>query len=186
MLELELNEAILTFVKSFRVARLRQLKKFFSDRGAGPYKYAIEQLLEDKYIHIHKDDIVSTAYPGKLPSPMYTYEPTLRCVDMMVDQLKSSEVQWFDVSNFPLNIMFLTTNGELYDVTCLDHQNWTQKYGLLPIAWKRGLPPGQADPVNHLAVVPDLDLAQEVRDLDFSQFILIDANGSTTIYDNDR
>jgi hypothetical protein len=41
-------------------------------------------------------------------------------------------------------------------------------------------------PFNHIAVVPSLDVAQNLRDLAFSQFIVVDSNGGVLgIYDND-
>ena len=80
----------------------------------------------------------------------------------------------------------MTTGDALYDVTYLDSSNWAHKYGLLPIAWKKCIPPGQDDPFNHIAVIPSLDVAQNLRDLAFSQFIVVGSNGGVLgIYDND-
>ena len=102
---------------------------------------------------------------------MPTYNGTLKCLDMLSYALKSSEVVWYDVADFPLDMRFLTAADELYDVTYIDSSNWTLKYALLPIAWKKWIPPGQEDPYNHIAVVLSLDVAQNLRDLAFSQFI---------------
>lgn len=188
MLELSTKQAIMEFVKSFRVVRVRQIKRFFSDRGERNCNEALDALMvEKKVLHDHGDGIVSTAYPGKLPSPMYTYEGTMRCLDMMTGLLQSGEVQWFQTADFPLNIMFLTTANELYDVSYVDSSNWVQKAALFPSAWKRGLPAGQDDPFNHIAVVPSLDVAKQLRYLPFDQFVLIDSNGGVLqIYDNDK
>lgn len=185
MLEPDLVEAIKKFVKTFRVARLRQIKRFFSDWEPSTYRHAIDHLLSQNILHVHVDDIVSHVYPGHLSSPLPAYNGTLRCLDMLTGTLKSSEVIWFDTADYPLDMRFLTISDEIYDVTYLDSSNWMQKYALLPVAWKKCIPPGQNDPYNHIAVVPSIEIAQQLRDLDFSQFIVIDGNGGVLgIYDN--
>lgn len=185
MLEIEMNEAVKKFVQTFRVARLRHLKHFFSDREFGVYKHTIEYMLSKQILHIQVDDIVSLAYPGKLPSPLPTYNGTLKCLDMMTQTLTSSEVVWFDTADYPLDMRFLTVGDEVYDVTYLDETNWMNKYALLPIAWKKCIPPGQNDPFNHIAVVPSVEMAQNLRDLPFSQFVVVNHSGGVLgIYDN--
>lgn len=188
MLELSLKKSIMEFVKKFRVVRMRHVRLFFSDHGKDSCNDALNALLvEKKTLHEHGGDVISTAYPGKLPSPMYTYEGTMRCLDLMTGKLQSGEVQWFDTADYPLNIMFLTTANELYDVSYVDSSNWVQKASLFPIAWKKGIPPGEADPFNHIAVVPSLDVAQQLRYLPFDQFAVVDGNGGVVgIYDNDK
>ena len=186
MLECNLNEAVKKFVRTFRVVRRRHLDRFFHDWEKGVYQHTMKHLLGGKILHTHVDDILSLHFPGKLPSPLPTYNGTLKCLDMLSSALKSSEVVWYDVADFPLDMRFLTAADELYDVTYIDSSNWTLKYGLLPIAWKKCIPLGQEDPYNHIAVVPSLDVAQNLRDLAFSQFIVVDCNGGIEgIYDND-
>lgn len=190
MLELTLKDSIMKFVTVFRVVRVRQLKRFFANWGKAECDATIKMLTVDmKMLHpqAENDDIVSIVHPQHRPSPLYTYDGTLKCLDMMSGILKSNEVQWFDTADYPLNIMFLTVGNELYDVSYVDSSNWAQKAALFPIAWKRGLPAGQADPFNHIAVVPSLDIAQKLRYLPFDQFVLVDGNGGgLKIYDNDK
>ena len=186
MLEIELNEAVRKFVKTFRVARLRHLKNFFSDWEIGTYEHTIKHLMGNQILHKQVDDIVSIVYPGKLPSALPTYNNILRCLDALTGILSSGEVVWFDNADYPLDMRFLTVGDEIYDMTYLDSSNWTNKYALLPIAWKKCIPPGQEDPYNHIAVVPSVDMAQNLRDLPFTQFIVVDGNGGILgIYDND-
>ena len=190
MLELTLKESIMKFVTVFRVVRVRQLKRFFANWGKAECDATIKMLTVDmKLLHAQRenDDIVSIVYPSNRPSPLYTYDGTLKCLDMMSGILKSDEIQWFDAADYPLNIMFLTTANELYDISYVDSSNLVQKAALFPIAWKRGLPPGEADPFNHIAVVPSLDVAQQLRYLPFDQFAVVDGNGGVVgIYDNDK
>lgn len=186
MLEIEMNEAIKKFVKTFRVVRRRHLELFFRDRGPATFDFAMKMLLEDRILHDHGEGCLSLAYPGKLPSPLHTYFDTIRCLDMLVRELCSSEVVWFDAADYPLNIRFLTVSEELYDVTYMDERNWVGKAALLDIAWKKGLPYGQKDPFNHIAVVPNLDMAKQLRDYAFTQFAVVDHNGAVLgIYDNE-
>lgn len=187
MLETDLSVAIEKFVKTFYVVRMRHLKNFFKDRGAESNKVAMRYLMNCKILHEHNsEDFLSVVYPSNLPSPLYTYSPTMKCLDMMTNTLKSSEVIWYDAADYPLNLRFLTVAEELYDVTYMDETNWVQKYTLLPIAWKKGVPTGRKDPVNHIAVVPKLEVALNLRDLNFSQFIVVDHNGAVLgIYDNE-
>ena len=187
MLEVDLSTSIEKFVKTFHVVRMRHLRNFFMDRGDETNRVAMRYLMNYKILHKHKtEDFLSLIYPSELPSPLYTYAPTLKCLDMLTNTLKSSEVLWYDIADYPLNLRFLTVAEELYDVTYMDDTNWVQKYTLLPIAWKKGVPVGQRDPVNHIAVVPKLEVAMKLRDLNFSQFIVVDHNGAVLgIYDNE-
>lgn len=187
MLEIDTTLAIKKFVRTFQVVRLRHLEHFFRDREPAEYRTAIRYLtVETKILHSLGEDFVSLVYKEALPSPLHTYFDTLRCLDMLTVTLKSSDVTWFDIADFPLNIRFMTVADELYDVAFMSSSNWVQKYTLLPIAWKKGLPVGQKDPCNHIAVVPDLDVAKKLRDLSFTQFIVTDHNGAVLgIYDNE-
>lgn len=186
MLEIDTTEAVKKFVKTFQVVKLRHLRYFFRDRGDETLEHSLKLLMEHNILHDHGNDCYSLAYPGKLPGPLHGYEGTWRCLDMMARTLSSSEVMWFDMVDYPLNIRFLTVAEEMYDVAYVDERNWVHKYPLFSYAWSKGLPQGQEDPVNHIAVVPNLDVAQQVRDLAFSQFIVVDHNGAVLgIYDND-
>lgn len=184
MQELNQKDAIMHFVSTFRVARVRQIKRFFKDRR--DCDVTLDTLVNvTNLLHCHGEDILSPAYPGKLPSPLSSYTGTLKCLDMLTGILKSGDVQWLSSADFPLNIMFLTTDDQLYDVSYVDSTNWVQKYALFVPAWKKGVPPGEADPYNHIAVVPSLDVAQKLRELPFTQFVVVDCNGGVLgIYDN--
>ena len=186
MLDPNVVTSIRKFVKTFCVVRLRHLDRFFRDREIGVYKHAIDHLMGDHILHVHAEDIVSHLYPGKLPGALYHYNEILRCLDMLTGTLDSSEVLWYDLADYPLNMRFLTVDDELYDVTYLDSANWVRKYPLLRSAWKKCIPPNEKDPFNHIAVVPSIDVAQKLRELEFNQFIVVDGNGAVLgIYDNE-
>lgn len=187
MLELELKEAIKKFVKAFRVVRVRQINKFFDDWGKVRVEKEIRHLTESQILHPQgTEDYISLVRPEQRPNNLVSYHDTCRCIDMMVGLLHSGEVNWFDAADYPLNIRFLTAEDELYDVSYLDERNWSAKSVLLPIAWKKTIPEGQQDPVNHIAVIPNLDVAQNLRDVGFSQFVVVDYNGGILgIYDNE-
>ena len=100
--------------------------------------------------------------------------------------VKSSEVKWCGAAQYPMEVCFLTADDELYDMTWIDTSNMNNKWGLLQGTWQRLVPPGEEDCRNHIAVVPSTDVAQKLRDLPFSQFIVVDANGGILgIYDNE-
>ena len=185
MLEPELKKAILHFVRTFHVATLPQLKRFFAaDYGKGIYAHDIEQLQAHKLLHDHGGEVVSIS--RTLPMAKNAYTGILRCLDMMTGLMKSSEIVWFDVANYPLDIRFLTADDEIYDVAYLDGRNWSNKCCLLENAWKQHSLPGEDSPFNHIAVVPNLDVAQKLREFAFNKFVVVDsAGGILGIYDND-
>lgn len=186
MLDVELNEAIIKFVRRFRVVRRRHLDRFFREWDVGTYKHSMKCLLEDHVLHEQDKDVYSLVYPGKLPMALRDYEGVLRCLDMLTGTLKNSEVLWCDSADFPLEMRFQTIADELYDVAYMDERNWANKWGLLPLAWKRCVPPGEEDPINHIAVVSSVEMAQKLRDMAFSQFVVVDHNGAVLgIYDNE-
>lgn len=188
MLELKLDESIKKFVRNVRVVRLRHLKHFFEDRGTGVCENTIQWMLTDNILHRQRenDDIVSLVYPEKLPSPLPTYNSTLRCLDALTGILHSKEVIWCEAGDFPIDLQFLTVGDELYDMTYLDGTNLSNKCALLPIAWKKRVPAGMEDPFNHIAVVPSILIAQKLRDMPFTQFVVVHGNGGIDgIYDNE-
>ena len=91
MLEVDLSTSIEKFVKTFHVVRMRHLRNFFMDRGDETNRVAMRYLMNYKILHKHKtEDFLSLIYPSELPSPLYTYAPTLKCLDMLTNTLKSS------------------------------------------------------------------------------------------------
>lgn len=187
MLELELKEAIKSFVSKFYIVRRRHLDRFFSDWDKGNYEFEMKFLTQTtKTLHELPGDLLSRFHPEKIKTPLVNYNDTLRCLDMMTDTLTSTEVKWFGVAEYPVDIRFLTVADEMYDVTYLDERNWQHKYALLPAAWRKAVPKGMDDIFNHIAVVTSLDMAQRVRELGFTQFAVIDRNGAVLgIYDNE-
>lgn len=186
MLELNLSEAIKLFVRTFYVVRRRHLDNFFSDWDSGNYEYEMRRLLQSHTLHELPDGMLSLFHPDKIHTPLPNYNDILRSLDMMTKMLTSTQVKWFGSCVFPMNLRFLTVADEMYDVTYLDERNWKLKYPLLPSAWRECIPDGQEDVFNHIAVVPSVDLAQRLRDLDFSKFVVIDHNGGILdVYDNE-
>lgn len=186
MLELSLRDAIRKFVKTFGVIHRRHLNNFFvDDWGTLSCKRVIIDMLDVKELYQFSGDILSFCHPDQMHCSVRDFDDILKCLDMFTNVLKSSDVTWFDIADFPLSIRFLTVADEMYDVTYLDNRNWINKVALLPIAWKKCVPAGQKDPFNHIAVVPSLDVAQKVRELAFTQFVVIDRDGTVQgIYDN--
>lgn len=186
MLELDLEEAIKRFVGRFYIVRRQHLDKFFSDWDHGNYVFVMNHLLTTHVLYELPGGLLSRFHPEKIHTPLPHYNGILSCLDMMTDTLTSTKVKWCDVAEFPLEMRFLTVADVMYDVTYLDEMNWQHKYTLLPIAWRKTVLPGEGDVFNHIAVVTSLDMAQRVRNLPFSQFVLIDRNGAVIdIYDNE-
>ncbi len=181
MLEVTLESAIVKFVKTFRVVRKDHLYKFFSDWDDENVERTVTRLCTTKVLFGQPNGLVSSVM--QLHCDIGQYDNQLKALDVLC-LMKSNEVRWFDVADYPLDIRFLTSEDEVFDVAVLD-ENWANKYALLPQTWKRGIPPGQEDIFNHVAVVSNLDVAQKVRDLGFNQFALIDKNNHVTIYDAD-
>lgn len=182
MLELNTRVAVESFIRKFRVVKRQQLKRFFRDRK--DFDSALNHLLVCRIVFDHGNDIISSAFPGNLPD-ISSYIPTIRCVDALCALLQSGNVDWCDSIDYPMELIFLTKDSELYDMTYLSSSTWVQKASLLEIAWKRSIPPGEEDPINHLAVVESMEIAKKLRSYAFSQFIFLDNNGGILdIYDN--
>lgn len=180
MFEVELDQAIMKFVRAFHVVKKRHIIRFFSDWNENANR-VLDYLLVMNRLHELPGEYISTV--RKVYGGIEQYGNQCMALDLLCGTLKAGDVKWFAPADYPMDIRFLTTDDELFDVSVID-TNWVNKYALLPIAWKKGLPKDMEDDCfNHIAVVPNLELAHKVQDLDFTQFAVVDSNGGCQMYD---
>lgn len=170
MLAPNLETQVLQFVRTFYVVRLRQIRKFFSDWGASDVDFFLTNLLSTNQLTLHDEQFVSVA--RHLPQPVSYYYPCMDAIDVMV-MLRSQNVTWMGKLDFPTEILFVTTDNEVYDVTVFDDL-WATKYSLIPRTRNKCLPPGESDPVKHVAVVPDEGIANAIDELGFFWYAIVD------------
>ncbi len=171
MLAPDLQAQMLEFVKTFFVVKERQIKKFFSDWGYSDAEYALNNLLCYGQLIRHPQDTIS--FVRTLPEPLSYYEPCITALDVML-MLQSKKIVYFSRESFPTELMFVTTDSQIYDVVVFD-ELWVGKYATVQQARKRMLlPGGEEDPTNHVAVVPSRDLAIKVDPLGFALYAVVD------------
>lgn len=186
MLECNAKNAILQFVRTFRVVRRRHIYNFFSKEfGSREVHWHVRKMLQNKELYEIDGEIISVFHETKLRRNTIDYTDMLQCLDAMTSILESHSVRWMSTADYPVDIMFMTTGNELYDMSFFNQRNWVQKCSLLSYAWKRGYVADQPDVFNHIAVIPNLEMAKDLRHYGFSQFVDMNGNGTIRgIYDN--
>lgn len=167
-----LSVQICDFIRCFGVVRERQVRKFFADWGTGDVEHILHYLIANGEVVRHQEEYLS--YNRKLPKPLPYYMPCMDAIDVMA-MLRSQNVIWANRDDFPLEITFLTTDNNIYDVCVFDEQ-WLVKYTLIPRIRGQGLPLGESDPIQHVAVVPSVELAQKLSPLGFDLYAVVDRN----------
>lgn len=165
-----LRKQMLDFVHCFGVVREQQLRKFFSDWSEGEVQYDLEALLGKGELIRHDEIYLSVV--RKLPKPLSFYMPCMDALDVLA-MLRSKQIVWLNRDEFPLELTFSTTDNIIYDIVCFDEQ-WVVKYSMIPRTRGRGLPADELDPITHVAVVPDIEMANKVDPLGFSLYAIID------------
>lgn len=172
MLIPELELQMLQFVRNFYVVKERQIKKFFSDWGDGEVEYVFKGLLNRGTFIMHgpKRDYVSFA--RHLPHSLDYYESCIYAIDVMIT-LRSKKVVWFNRDEFPYEITFSTVDNKIYDVIVFD-DFWVAKYPIISRTRNQHLPAGEEDPTEHIAIVPNEEIAKKVSPLGFSLYAQVD------------
>lgn len=168
MLIPELKLQMLQFVRNFYVVRERQIKKFFADWGTGEVEFALHDLEYKGQIVRHGQNHEYLSFVRQLPHPISEYLPCMDAIDVMA-MLRSKEVVWFNRDVFPVEITFSTVDNKIYDVVVFD-DFWMAKYPVVSRTRGQTLPPGEKDIVNHIAVVPSVDIAKKVYPLGFTLY----------------
>lgn len=172
MLIPELKLQMLQFVRNFYVVKVRQLKKFFSDWGEGDVEFAMRDLTNKGQLILLSDEYIS--FVRHLPHSFDYYEPCMKAIDVMAT-LRSKKVVWFNRDFYPYEITFCTTDNLIYDVVVFD-EFWVAKYSAITRIQGQLLPSGEQDIVEHIAVVPNEDIAQKVAALRFSLYGQVNQN----------
>lgn len=182
MLDLSLKGRIYSFVKEVRVIRYSQLVQFFTNCGQKTVEAIIEKLISEQLIfHLNGDESLLCG-SRTLPHPIMVYIPTLTAIDVLC-QLRSNEVKFVSIQDYPTELLFVTTDNIGYDVTVFSEQDYILKQQLLGQARKRMLLPDTEDIINHIAVVPSIDhpMISPMVSL-FKQFCVVDRNGNVDTY----
>lgn len=167
---------MLQFVRHFYVVKERQIRKFFADWGEGSVEFLLRELLNSGQFIQHgpKKDYIS--FLRHLPHDLEYYEPCIRAIDVMTT-LRSQKVVWFNREDFPLEIVFGTTDSKIYDVVIFD-DFWVAKYAAIKRMRDQYYPAGEPDPTDHIAIVPyndpDDNIAKKVADLGFTLYAEVD------------
>lgn len=170
LLSPDLRKQILEFVQCFGVVRERQIHKFFSDWSEGEVQYDLEALLSKGELVRHQEIYLS--YVRKLPKPLSFYMPCIDALDVLA-MLRSKQVVWLNRDEFPLELTFSTTDNIIYDIVCFDEQ-WAVKYSMVSRTRGQCLPADEPDPITHVAVVTDIEMANKVDPLGFSLYAIVD------------
>lgn len=182
LLSPSLRKQLLAFVQCFGIVRERQLRKFFSDWSAGEVQYDLEGLLGSGELVRYQEIYLSSS--RNLPKPLSYYMPCMDALDVLA-MLRSKQIVWLNRDEFPLELTFSTTDNIIYDIVCFDEQ-WVIKYSLIPRTRGQCLPADEPDPVMHVAVVPDIEMANKVDPLGFSLYAIVDRkNGHAEMFSLD-
>lgn len=181
MLELTLEQQMTTFIQKLRVVRKDQLFKFFSDWHPSDVKFAFDKLYLENRLFVQDGDILTAVH--KLRISINHYDVYLDAIDILC-YFTSDDIKWFEITDYPLELRFLTTDDVLYDVAVFNDFNWTAKYALIPRVRTAYLVGDRPDPYNHIAVARSIEVLQNVTPLDFTQYALIDRNGHVQFFDH--
>lgn len=192
MIDLHLNERILNFVTKLKVVEERQIYKFFrnTDGGAKRIEREINGLAASGRIHLIENPLPLSIDPNseeakrkrlwsaarKLSGGLITYRNLMKAIDLMIE-FPSSDISWFEIDDFPHELVFQTYDDITYDVMVFDNASWVSKYSLEMKTRHKNIPEGMADTTNHIAIVDSEEMAKQVNRLDFMLYVRIDHNG---------
>ena len=178
MLNLTLEDQILTFIKRLLVVKERHLYKFFREDGDSRIQKAITNLQYLQLIFKH-EDCYSTV--RKLNSSLYSYSDIWAAADVMC-LLPSPMVREFVLLSYPFELTFITDDNYVYDITVFDHLNLTGKYASTKRFRAAALPPGMEDTTRHIAVVGDESMIDKLEPLNYYMYAQVDRNGHVTTW----
>lgn len=178
MLAVHLSDQILSFVQGFYVVEERQIQKFFADWGGENVNKCLSRLYYEKRLYKIDDSRVSTV--KELPMQVHAYMDIISAVWVLCT-LRSENVRWCSLDNYPSEIVFVTEDDIIYDICVFREKNLASKVALMDRT--RGmLDFGEEDPVKHIAVVDDLEMFRRIEHLGWYGFATVDRNGKVAKY----
>lgn len=178
MLEFTLAERIYKFVNAFGVVHVNQVYRFFRDMSKPVINRNLAVLEYKKKIYRHSENYLSVH--RKLDQPISNYSDRLKAIYVMC-MLRSDDILWFSLDEFPQEILFVNNDGVCYSVVVFNSTSWAAKYTLVKKLRSRITIKDVPDPVNYIAVVPNEDLIPKVRGLGFAYYAMLDNNGKVTL-----
>lgn len=154
------------------LSKVRQINKFFSDWSTGEVKHTFSKLIHQSLLVYHGANNEYVSFVHHLPHTLDFYEPCILAIDTMIT-IRSKSVVWFNRDMYPLDITFATTDNRIYDIAVFD-EFWMAKYSIIKRTRSQNIPAGEEDVIDHIAVVPNTDIAQQVAPLGFTLFAQVD------------
>lgn len=179
MVDLYLQNQIANFVRRFFCVEEVQIHRFFSDYDTETVNHELDTLLRTNRLFRVSDTRIS--FRRKLPIPINHYDATIRALYVMCD-LPSKKVRWYSCDEYPAEILFLTEDDIIYDVTIFTETDWVGKYAMIKRTKGKSIPKGEVDPVNHIAIIPDKDFIPKIEELGFTFYATLDRNNHVYLY----
>lgn len=183
MMGLELEQNILSFTHEFGVVQIDQIKRFFHDQDKYRVSYTLQKLLNEKQLFEIRPGYVSTVRENRLPYDFSAYSDTIVAIHILCDFL-SSEISYYGSTVNPSNVVFMTIDNDIYDVTVFppDKREW---YSVLTMALairKESIPDGMPDVTNHIGVVQKNSDFSVLAKFGFGILATVDENGHVAFY----
>lgn len=173
MFEPTLRERMYKFVSAFQVVHKRHIYRFFGDMSKHTVERTLTNLLNDMVVYKHGDHI---SLYKTLPTSIINYAERTQALYVMC-LYQAKDIKWFELSDYPEEILFVNNAGVCYTVTVFDSQNWLTKYALVKRTRQKHQVSGIPDPINYIAVIHNVDLIPKLRDLGFTYYATLDSNG---------
>ncbi len=178
MQSLFLDKQILSFVRTLLVVEERQILRFFSNWSEEEVRKQLKVMLMESSLFKQNDGRISCK--RKLRHGSRSYEDLIRAVDVMCE-LRSDDIRWFFLDDYPTEITFITEDNIAYDVTVFDESSWVAKYALVMRLRTKCLPDGEDDPFQHIAVVPNMEILRKVEPLGWAMYAMVDGQGKVAL-----
>jgi hypothetical protein len=168
-----LVDNIFNFVNRIGVVSDEQIIKMFEvAHGIDTIKYNINHLVNDNKINrksdthmlMRRQSVCETDFGQKLLSQ----------AAWLLAFMGEKQVREYFTIDYPAQLFIIGENNICYDVTVFTFQTLNAlKMAVLP---KRNLmiPQGMKDETVHIAVIPDEEMANEIRGLNFDNYCILD------------
>ena len=175
---------IVDFIRTYGVVSHRQILSFFSPFGDEEVENALKSLVSHSVIFEYGMGHYSSMRLKKY-LPDRSYADQGRCLDVLCSVPCDSVTQYY-TGIYPTMAAFVS-DGELYDITVFQKEDWQSRLMLASRLRKQSLLPGVQDSVRHIAVVPNTDLIAPIgKALPFASYVIVDSQtGAVESYELD-
>lgn len=180
--ELVLKDSIYSFINKIGVTNMEQIRMMYGQtHDSETIKWCVKQLLIESLIDRDKETGNILRRGSVDPDDFQQKQSTVAA--WLIAAMGDDAVREFFPADYPCQFIVITEENAVYDITVFTPATQEALSVVVPIRRKQLLPEGIEDTIIHVALLSDESVAEDIKNLPFDSYCILDEKNNPQYYD---